>query len=105
MNPTTETAAPGQPPAPDDCRSQVLVRLNVTDFECPAEEITRLLGLSPTRTWRRGEKVHPRAQNTHRQNGWSLSAPCDPYTTGLEEQVEALLRLVAPHVDRFATLP
>ena len=98
--------SPAESATPVAERSQVMVSLRITDFECPAEEITRLLGLSPTRTWRRGEAVHLRAHNArHRQNGWRLSAPCDPSTTGLAEQLEALLCLVAPHAEQFAALP
>jgi hypothetical protein len=104
MTSTAGNTLPSEGRASSAAGSRILVRLTITEYECPAEEITRILGIAPTATWSRGEPMHPRAKNVHHQNGWSFSPPCDP-ATGLEEQVTALLDLLAPHTDRFAALP
>jgi hypothetical protein len=105
MTPDAEAAVPDAKAKSDAARTRLIVRLNITDFACPPEEITRLLGLTPGKTWRQGELVHPRAKHRHRQNGWRLDAPGDENGTDLDERVSALMDQITPRADRFASLP
>jgi hypothetical protein len=81
------------------------VRLHVYDFECSPTEITRILGLNPTETWLRGDKVLPVADNTLKENGWRLASPLHPINTPLDEHLDALSSLVLPRATAFSMLP
>ncbi|TLY78091.1 MAG: DUF4279 domain-containing protein [Gammaproteobacteria bacterium] len=56
--------------APD---SAIKVRLVITSDSLPPKTISDLLGVVPTKTWLRGETVHTKATNVHKENGWVLS--------------------------------
>jgi hypothetical protein len=80
------------------------VRLVVLGFDCSPEHISTLLGVEPTKSWLKGEPVHPRATNTHAENGWMRASPSDPTVASAEEGIRALLQLFQdPTV--FARLP
>ncbi len=89
----------------EEGQAKTKVRLTVTDFECSPEEITQILGISPTETWLRGEPVLPKAKNVHHQNGWMIASPCDPMKTNISTQVGSLFSIIEPHIEAFAKLP
>lgn len=82
---------------------EVKVGLDVYGFSCSPDEITKLLGMAPTRTWLRGDPV-PRTILRREDNRWILNAACDT-TVALREQVDSLLEQVSPAASRFAGLP
>ncbi len=84
--------------------TEVAVRLYITHFECSPTEITRILRLSPTGTWRAGDLIGRSKTLRNKVNGWRLHSPL-PETTGPEEQIEALFRKVRPAAPRFKKLP
>ena len=86
-------------------QTEVRAWLLVTGFECEAPEISRLLGLTPTKTWRRGERVLAIASNLHHENGWRLDAPLETVDSTVNDQVESLLTVVLPQRDKFPLLP
>ncbi len=86
-------------------KSEIKVKLVIADFECSPEEITKILEINPTKTWLKGEPVLPTARNFHKQNGWVLQSPNNSVNSTVDAQVESLLSIIAPHVDKFATLP
>jgi hypothetical protein len=79
--------------------------LFVGDFDCEHEEITAILGIQPTKTWKRGDRVLPIAQNVHHENGWILDSPLEVVNSTLEDQVIALLAIAVPRRDAFLRLP
>lgn len=81
-----------------------MASLMITQFDCDAGEITRLLGIEPDASWTSGEPVGPGDSIVHRENGWSIHAPDTPDDSA-EAQVVALCRRIEPHVARFARLP
>ena len=81
----------------------IRVTLRLVGFEGSPEEITNLLGIQPTETWRRDDPV-PDTLLRRRDNCWMVAAPCEP-TIPLGEQVDILLEFVLPAATRFATLP
>ncbi len=49
------------------------------DFEGPADLVTKVLGILPTKTWRKGDPT-PKAGHSEKENGWSVDsgkAPAD----------------------------
>ena len=83
---------------------QIITRLNVVGFSGEASEITRVLRIEPTKTWREGDLRDPKATIKHRDNGWSLKSPVDPHHTTPGESVAALLA-VLPDLEAFNRLP
>lgn len=49
------------------------VRLVITSDSIIPKSISDFLGVSPVQTWLAGDPAHPRATNTHKENGWVLS--------------------------------
>lgn len=83
---------------------EVKARLLILGFECPAEEITKVVGVVPTQTWRRGDRVSPVATNVHKENAWVLHSPADPHSASPEDAVRALLGTL-PSMKAFRSLP
>lgn len=74
--------------------------LSVFDFDpAPPSDVTALLGIDPTTAWMEGEPVsgHPTARRTF--SSWQLKSPL-PLTTGFEEQMEALLRIMEDRAEQ-----
>jgi Domain of unknown function (DUF4279) len=53
----------------------VYVKLLISDFECEPEQITKILGLSPQRTWIKGDKITPKSSRYYKFNGWWIATP------------------------------
>jgi hypothetical protein len=85
-------------------RSRVKAVLKVYGFTGSANEISEILGIEPSETFRAGDPVLPQSTRLHSENGWRLSSPVDPENATAEDAVRALLDLV-PHRKAFATLP
>lgn len=84
--------------------SEIKVGLGIHDFECEPEEITKIIGLTPTQTWKKGDQILKTIMK-YKANGWRLSSPCDPFSSTVEEQVNALLDIIIPHAPVFSKLP
>ncbi len=63
------------------------------------EEITNLVGLQPTRTWRMGDSVQ-KTLLKHKKDGWLLGLP-RKRTINFEEELCSLLDKVEPHRDNI----
>jgi len=84
---------------------EIKARFTIAGFECSPEEITQILGIRPTKTWLRGEPVTSKAKNVYKENGWTLTSPCNPVSSTLDEQVDALISIIPPRIQAFAKLP
>lgn len=86
-------------------RFRIRTRLIIADFECPPEEITEILGINPTKTWLKGQPVTPKAKNTRKENAWELLIDFSPENNTVDAQVESLLSIITPNIEKFANLP
>ena len=86
-----------------EMRSEIRVRLTITDFKCSPNEITRILKIDPTKTWLRGDPI-PKTIMMQKQHGWQLDSPKTPKGS-VEQQTDALLRLLAKRSRVFKSLP
>jgi hypothetical protein len=84
---------------------EIKANLVITDFECFPDEITRILGIQPTETWRKGDSILSIAKNIRKQNGWILKSIIDPKNNTVNVQVESLLSIISPNIEKFANLP
>jgi hypothetical protein len=62
------------------------------------EDITCMLGITPSKVYIKGEPMNPRIVIKAEQNGWRIKNPLDEYTS-FEEQLEAMLDLLEPKID------
>jgi hypothetical protein len=85
--------------------SEYKVRLVITVFDCPPEDITRILGIMPTKTWVKGDRRVPEAGAVVDANVWQLNAPMDPTGGTLGEHIDALLEVVRAQLGAFRGLP
>lgn len=80
------------------------VRLVVNEFDCDPDEITKILGVLPTKTARRGDLKIEGGTRRWTHNWWNLKSPVDPTVATGEEAVTALLDLL-PDPSAFGRLP
>ena len=99
-----------QPEAKEES-PEIRVSVVIYDFDCAPEEITRLLGIQPTRSWRLGDPVSyadrllPGASAPKtKQNTWILDGPRSN-SPSLAEHAERLIEIVMPAASRFKKLP
>jgi len=69
-------------------KSQVRVSFEVLDFEGLPSDITNVLGVRPTKTWRKGDRIQKSAL-LEKENGWSIESDKAP-----AEQLSELIRRV-----------
>jgi len=74
--------------------SSLKVRLVVTSDSLIPKTISDFLGVSPTKSWLRGDSVHPRATNIHKENGWVLSLEGGSGDLIVEPIIDRLIALV-----------
>ncbi len=66
-----------------DCSTTLII----TGVELEPDEITRLLQLTPSQTWRRGEKKQSTTEHVYEWGGWKLFIADDKREFPLEEQL------------------
>ena len=69
-------------------------RFVITSDTLSPQAVSIALGVEPSKVWLRGEVVHPKAINVHKQNGWSISVTSEANEIFLERTVDRLLKLV-----------
>jgi hypothetical protein len=52
--------------------TQIILSFLLSDFEQDPEEITNLLGIAPSLTWKKGDLIHPKAHIIRKFNGWEF---------------------------------
>lgn len=77
--------------------------LRIHGVGVPFDEISSRLGVQPTRLHRVGERKRSRSEAVYRDDAWHYR-PDVPETEPLDRHVEALWRVVRPHVDYLKAL-
>jgi Domain of unknown function (DUF4279) len=83
---------------------EIKTKLVVLGYECPAEQISQILGVAPSKAWLRGERILEEAQNVYAESGWELKSPADPRSTTVEDSIRRLIESL-PDPAAFRTLP
>jgi hypothetical protein len=89
----------------DGSYPDIWVYLFVRRFDCSPDDITELLGIAPTKTWRVGEKIYETGTITRKDNGWQLGPIRKSRSESVESQVTALMGTVGSAAERFSRLP
>lgn len=78
----------------------VEVALRFTGQGFAPEDVTRLVGLTPTKTWRLGDAIQ-QTQLRRKCDGWVIGLPSrEAYD--MDNVLRELLDILAPHEDRIA---
>jgi len=83
---------------------EIKVRLGIHDFECSPKKITKILGIMPSKTWKKGDIISNTIRK-HGSNGWLYFSPCDYYRDSIDKQVDILLDIIYPKKKNFLSLP
>lgn len=84
----------------------VRAKLIISGFDCTPEEITKILGISPHKTWLCGEKTTPKSIICYKSNDWLFSTPLfSIQESGLEKQIDLLMSTIKLAVESFKNLP
>jgi Domain of unknown function (DUF4279) len=83
--------------------TEISISLSLAEFKCDPDEISTLLGIVPTETWRVDELINPRGTLRYQYNGWALKSQLDT-SAGLEEHMESLLKQLEPQWEIFTEL-
>jgi len=80
---------------------EVRVQLNFAGFARDPDEVTTLVGIVPSKTWRIGDLID-KSKRTYHSNGWRVSA--ERPVTEVEVGVDALFAYVAPRWEALRQL-
>lgn len=76
----------------------IYVELAITGFEEDPDDLTSLIGLSPTKIGRKGERMNGKVGVVLKSNRWVLSIPFDRMRGYvLDSHLAELLRIIEPH--------
>jgi Domain of unknown function (DUF4279) len=75
-------------------QSTVSTSFTLTNFECDPNDISLILDIKPTKTWKTGDYIGKSAIR-YRHNGWSINTQL-PHSQDLEEQIANLLEVLSP---------
>lgn len=75
--------------------SFTLLGIDYNSEDLEPEEITAVIGIVPTKTWKVGDLISKGATLRHKQNGWSLKSKLEDSAT-LEDHVESVLERLKP---------
>jgi len=85
-------------------QNEIKVRLNILDFECSFEEISKILDLKPTGTLKEGDPI-PNTILKRKQNCWYLEPDLQFKKGTLEDQSEAIFNMIGSKIKNFKNLP
>jgi len=95
----------------DEKAPEIRVSLVVHQFACTADEITSVLGIKPTQSWRQGDAASyanrlPKGKSapTKKYNTWIVEAPPTD-SRSLADHLDGLLSQVAAARSKFKLLP
>ena len=84
-------------------RSEIKVKLLVTHPTIPPDQISKILKISPSKIWLRGDKLSI-TERRYQENGWELSSSL-PTSSDIKQHTAALIHKIESHIDKFQDLP
>jgi hypothetical protein len=80
------------------------VRLMVLGFHESPENVSKVIGIAPTKAWRAGDPVLDKKENKQPENGWMLNSPVEPKSGDADAAILALVSSF-PSPEAFFRLP
>jgi hypothetical protein len=74
--------------------TNIKARLVITSADVLPNIISEALQLTPEKTWLKGEPVHPKANNKHAENGWTLGLESPDGELIAERTIDKLIAVI-----------
>ncbi|MFE1746281.1 DUF4279 domain-containing protein [Coleofasciculus sp. H7-2] len=74
---------------------EISAAFTLTGFDFNPEEITAKVGIIPTKIWKVGDLIHPKAGIRRKRNGWSLESKLEK-SAELEDHIKSVLEQIQP---------
>ena len=85
-------------------KHEIILRFCVWDFEdISHEEITKAIGINPTKTYFKGQKKNPKFLALSKINGWIMQSKLSPHFS-FEEQMEEMIDIIELKMDVFKNI-
>jgi hypothetical protein len=82
-------------------KNEVVLSFVIADFDdISHEEITKTLGIIPSRVYTKGQKKNPNSPALSKRNRWIMGSSVDKYAS-FEEQMNAMLDIIESKIDLF----
>ena len=81
--------------------TECIARLTLTGEEFDPDKLTSRVGITPTKTWRKGEQIGRNPSRRFSHNGWCLYLPKEK-SLALHDQIWALLNHLSPYWSSIA---
>jgi Domain of unknown function (DUF4279) len=75
--------------------SKISASFRLTGIDFDPEEITATVGIIPSKTWRVGDLINPKAAIRYQHNGWSLKSKLEN-SAELEDHIKSVLEQLQP---------
>ncbi|MFN5540438.1 MAG: DUF4279 domain-containing protein [Candidatus Melainabacteria bacterium] len=80
-------------------KNRTTVSLRITDLHFTPEELTKLLGIQPTRAFKKGSKID-KLSIEHKFNGWILSSGISEEESFCDH-IQSLVTIIESRIDLF----
>lgn len=80
---------------PEKMYTEVWAAFVLTGFDLDPDQVTALTGITPSKTWRLGEIINPRAIMRYQHYGWRVKSDLS-LSADLEEHVRTVLEQLKP---------
>jgi Domain of unknown function (DUF4279) len=71
--------------------TQIISSFLLSHFQEEPEEITNLLQITPSQTWKTGDLIHPKSRLLRDHNGWEMKPDLNKEDKELESQLLSLI--------------
>ncbi len=82
--------------------TECVARLTLTGDDFDPDDVTRLVGFEPSKTWRKGDQRGV-SRLRYEHNGWSVHSP-EVESLELQDQVRTLLGVLKQHWSKIASV-
>lgn len=76
--------------------SKLYISYKVIGFDLDPDEISHQAGLSPSKTWKKGDLVSDRAIVRYKRNGWQVASGLGT-DSDFRDHIRALIEKLTPH--------
>lgn len=67
------------------------------------DELTEILGITPSKIFIEGERMNPKFPRTAKENAWFLDSPAERFAD-FNAKLDALLDIIESNIDKFETI-
>lgn len=82
---------------------EVAAYFSISRFDCQPDEVSKLLGLEPTKAWKSGD-LYPGTKREYKFSVWRLKSETSSSEIDFEKHIENLLVVLEPKEDIIAEL-